>query len=146
MTRASPGTIGRALFAYSVLGLAFTRAIANYVSVDIATGGFTYRVGDWVINYAGGFVRRGLFGELLFAVSPLGQSTLWALTGFQLACYAVVLGYVASFLHRSGYTWSAIALACGPALRGLGRAGRMAQGDHRLRGNRCARVVPAQGR
>jgi hypothetical protein len=115
MTRCGPGTIGRALFAYSVLGLALARGIANYLVVDIATGGVTYRVGDWVINYAGGFVRRGLFGALLFALSPPGQPTLWALATFQSACHAVVLAYLASFLHRTGYAWSAIALGCGPA-------------------------------
>lgn len=115
MTASGPGTIGRAVFAYVVLGLALLRGTANYVVLDLANGGVTYRVGDWVINYAGGFVRRGLFGELLFALSPPGQSTVWALAGFQLACYAVVLAYVASFLHRTGYAWPAIALACGPA-------------------------------
>jgi hypothetical protein len=115
MTASGPGTIGRAVFAYVVLGLALLRGTANYVVLDLANGGVTYRVGDWVINYAGGFVRRGLFGELLFALSPPGLPTLWALAGFQLACYAVVLAYVASFLHRTGYAWPAIALACGPA-------------------------------
>lgn len=114
MTASGPGTIGRAVFAYVVLGLALLRGTANYVVLDLANGGVTYRVGDWVINYAGGFVRRGLFGELLFALSPPGLPTLWALAGFQLACYAVVLAYVASFLHRTGYAWPAIALACGP--------------------------------
>ena len=43
--------------------------VRNYLT-EGDTG--TYRVGDWLINYAGGFVRRGLFGEVLFAVSPPG--------------------------------------------------------------------------
>lgn len=108
------GAIGRAVVAYAVLGLAFWRAIADYVARDIGIGGATYRVGDWLISYAGGFVRRGLFGELLFTAPP-GAPTLLALAGFQFACYAVVAGYVIGFLHRTGYAWPAVALACSPA-------------------------------
>lgn len=114
-TALGTGAAGRAAVAYAVLGLAFWRAIADYFARDILIGGATYRVGDWVINYAGGFVRRGLFGELLFAVSPPGQATLLVLAGFQLACYAVVAAYVIGFLHRTRYAWPAVALACSPA-------------------------------
>ena len=103
------------MLAYVVLGLAFWRAITDYFARDIGIGGATYRVGDWLINYAGGFVRRGLFGELLFAASPPGPPTLLALAGFQLSCYAVVAVYVIGFLHRTGFAWPAIALACSPA-------------------------------
>ena len=110
----SAGVWGRALVAWAVLGLALWRAVGDYLARDILVGGMTYRVGDWVINYAGGFVRRGLFGELLFTLSPPGGA-LWLLFGFQLACYGIVLGYVAAFLHRTRYAWPAVALACGPA-------------------------------
>ncbi len=106
---------GRAGLAYAVLGLAFWRAVADYLAHDILIGGATYRVGDWLVNYAGGFVRRGLFGELLFTAGPPGQRTLLALAGFQLACYAVVAAYAIGFLHRARYSWPAVALACGPA-------------------------------
>ena len=108
------GALGRAAVAYAVLGLAFWRAISDHLARDIMTGGATYRVGDWLINYAGGFVRRGLFGEALFA-TPAGTPVLFVLAGFQLACYAVVVAYAVGFLHRTGYAWSAVALACGPA-------------------------------
>ena len=111
---AGPGWIGRAVVAWTVLGLALWRAVADYLARDIAVGGFTYRVGDWLISYAGGFVRRGLFGELLFTLSPPG-ATLWLLFGVQLACYGLVVGYAAGFLHRTRYAWPAVALVCGPA-------------------------------
>ncbi len=112
---ARAGTVARAAVAYAVLGLALWRAITDYFERDILVGGYTYRVGDWLISYSGGFVRRGLFGELLLAISPPGQPTLLVLAGFQLACYAVVAVYVISFLHRTGYAWPAVALACSPA-------------------------------
>ncbi|MDQ7993315.1 MAG: hypothetical protein AAGC63_06560, partial [Propionicimonas sp.] len=110
-----PGTVARAVVALGVLGFALWRAVADYFARDILVGGRTYRVGDWLINYADGFVRRGLFGELLFMASPPGLATLLVLAGFQLACYAVVVAYAVGFLHRTGYAWPAIALACGPA-------------------------------
>ena len=28
-----------------------------------------YRMGDWLINYQGGIVRRGILGELLYQIS-----------------------------------------------------------------------------
>jgi len=44
-----------------------------YVYVVAQIGGFNqrfegYRLGDWLINYSQGFVRRGLFGNLFFAL------------------------------------------------------------------------------
>lgn len=114
-TTRGPAAAGRAVFACAVLGLALWRAVADYLVRDITVGGTSYRVGDWVINYAGGFVRRGLAGELLIAATPPGEPALWALFGFQAACYAVVLAFLLSFLHRTGWAWPAIALACGPA-------------------------------
>jgi hypothetical protein len=114
-TSRGPAAVGRALLACSILGLALWRAVTDYLAGDITVGGTSYRVGDWVINYAGGFVRRGLFGQLLFAATPPGEPTLWTLFGFQAACYAVVLAYVLGFLHGTGWAWPAIALACGPA-------------------------------
>jgi len=114
-TRRTTGTVARAVVAFAVLGFALWRAIEDYFTRDILVGGYTYRVGDWLVNYAAGFVRRGLFGELLFAVSPPGEPTLLVLAGFQLACYGIVLAYVIGFLHRTGYAWPAVALACGPA-------------------------------
>jgi len=109
-----PAAVGRAAFACAVLGLALWRAVTDYLARDISVGGTTYRVGDWVINYAGGFVRRGLFGQLLTA-APTGEAALWALFWFQVACYAAVLAFLLGFLHRSGWAWPAVALACGPA-------------------------------
>lgn len=55
-------------------------------------GGDASRVGDWLINYSGGFVRRGLIGAGLL---PLGRafpgSLLWITLSLQLALYAVLL-------------------------------------------------------
>ena len=51
-----------------------------------------YKVGDWQINYAGGFVRRGLLGELARQLaSSLAINTTNTALWIQFASYAVFL-------------------------------------------------------
>lgn len=96
------------LFATS-LSLAF-RAYASTIPL-----GEPWLAGEWFINYADGYVRRGLFGELFLRFAPPGAAGLWLLLGIQAAIYAVVLGYCISVLHRTRWSWSSIALTCSPA-------------------------------
>ena len=72
--------------------------------------------GDWLINYAGGFVRRGLFGELFLTLAPVGPPGLWLLFALQVGCYVLVLAYCTQVLTRTRFSWSAIAMVCGPAV------------------------------
>ncbi|MFT4109081.1 hypothetical protein [Propionicimonas sp.] len=103
----------RRAVALGVLALAAVLSVVNQAHM-VALGGDNYRTADWLINYAGGFVRRGLFGELLRVFGPGGQATLWVLFGFQLALYAPVFWFVVSYLSRQRWSWPALALACGP--------------------------------
>ena len=107
-------TLLRALFSYAVLATAFGVGTSAYAST-ITTGGEPWMTGDWLINYAGGFVRRALFGELFLGIAPPGASGLWTLLGVQLAFYAVLLAYALQVLHQTRYALSSIALVCGPA-------------------------------
>lgn len=103
----------RGAFAVSFLLVAVAYAIrAQYY--DIASGS-SGQVGSWLINYGGGFVRRGLFGQLFLWLTPHGTSALWILLAFQVGCYLLVLTVFVYFLHANDYSWSSIALACGPA-------------------------------
>jgi hypothetical protein len=102
----------RAAFALSLLLFALARALKSH-SPTLGSGDFS--TADWLINYAGGFVRRGLFGELFLAVAPIGAPGLWLLFAFRAGCYVPILLYIVQFLHRSQYSWSSIVLACGPA-------------------------------
>lgn len=49
-----------------------------------------YLIGDWTISYAGGFVRRGLFGEMLGGLGLGAWETLIVLWAVQSALYAVM--------------------------------------------------------
>lgn len=104
----------RLVLAFGVLAISAFAAVNAYAGV-IAAGGNDHQAGDWLISYPGTFVRRGLFGELLFADAPAGQTTLWILFAVQLALYLPLFAYTIDYLNRSNFSWSSIALACSPA-------------------------------
>jgi len=108
------GVALRAAFAYAVLALALGRALDKY-STEIPEGGSPWSAGEWLVNYGGGFVRRGLFGEIFLAVAPGGLAGLWVLFAVQMALTALIVIYALQVLHRTRYSWSTIALVCGPA-------------------------------
>jgi len=82
------------LFLLSLLGL----LIRHLFSTDL--GGTS-----WLINYQGGFVRRGLAGEiLLFFATNFSVDVQWTIKIFCLFCYAAVSAFfIKSFLNR-GYS------------------------------------------
>ncbi|MFP5416297.1 MAG: hypothetical protein ACLGHZ_05395 [Actinomycetes bacterium] len=104
----------RQFFALFVLAVAVTQAHLFY-SRSLANGGEAWMAGDWFINYAGGFVRRGLFGELFLKTGASGATGLWTLFWLQAALYAAVLAYLVAVLYRCRFSWSSIALVCSPA-------------------------------
>lgn len=108
----------RAAFALAVLAAA-AASMLYYRALDTRAGGAAYQTADWLINYADGFVRRGLFGELFLAVAPGGAAGLWTLFAIQAALYAVVLAFAVWALWRGRFSWSVIALVCGPAAIGF---------------------------
>ena len=77
-----------------------------------------WRIGDWLINYSGGFVRRGASGELLLFLSRFFHLDLVCLTVFiQLFLYAIVLGSAWWFLRRQKeYIFEFILLIVSPGL------------------------------
>lgn len=104
----------RQVIALTVLGFATFRATASYV-VQLKLGGEPFQTGDWFINYSGGFVRRGLFGYLLFKPGLSPTWTLLTLALVQFGCYALTYAAFLQFLRRSDWSWVAIAMVCGPA-------------------------------
>lgn len=63
-----------------------------------------YSVGDWLINYQGGFVRRGFVGEISLLLSNyFGVSQLIIIYILQIGCYAVFyyLSYRLILLQKS---------------------------------------------
>jgi len=75
------------LYLLAVAGLTITKGYARFMNHD------SWIMGDWLINYAGGWVRRGLLGEILLRLA----SDLNVSPGF-LAFLLFSLGYVGFFL------------------------------------------------
>jgi len=62
-------------FAY--IATTITVLIAGFRLRGIAAvGGHGWVTGDWLINYSAGFIRRGLTGEIIFFISPTGESVV----------------------------------------------------------------------
>lgn len=113
-----PLPIARMFVAFAVLAISAYAAIDAYATT-IARGGNDHQTGDWLISYPGMFVRRGMFGELLFGIAPPGQATLWVLFAIQVALYVPLIAFFIEYLFRANFSWSAIALACSPAALGF---------------------------
>jgi len=104
----------RRFFAFSILFTAFGFSCLSY-GRQIRSGGNSYLSGDWLINYSGGFVRRGLFGEVYRNIFPEGQLGLWYLFAFQCSLYALILYFFIKYLTKEDFSWPSLVLICSPA-------------------------------
>ena len=69
------------------IGLAVFITIGAWNQVGFREG---FNIGDWLINYQGGFVRRGLIGEILYLISKVtGISPVVYLVALQGAIFSV---------------------------------------------------------
>ena len=60
----------------------------------------SWQTGDWLINYSGGFVRRGLAGTVILGVTPESWSPSLTVSVVQLAFLAIVyVGAIVLFLR-----------------------------------------------
>jgi len=72
--------------------------------------------GDWLINYQGGFVRRGLVGEILFETSSLTGINLGILAiVLQMSLYAIFIMNTLFLSVNSSFTPLNAMLICSPA-------------------------------
>ena len=86
-------------------------ATATQLFAALSWGHESWQLGDWLINYAGGFVRRGLTGTLVQLVSgATGLQPNYVVILASLACYCLLALW---FLHRcAGYFPAALVLSC----------------------------------
>jgi hypothetical protein len=74
-------------------------------------------VGEWLINYKGSFVRRGLFGELLLHLFNLNQP-IAGLVLFLIQSLLIIslIMFLFKFMISQSFSFSSIALCCSPAV------------------------------
>lgn len=74
-------------------------------------------IGDWLINYQGGFVRRGLIGEGIFQLSSwLAINPDRLVITMHSASYAVFFGFSFLLLRQQQAVWRYLPLAISPSI------------------------------
>ena len=74
-----------------------------------------WAMGDWLINYTGGFVRRGLTGQLALVLRTAHIPLLWTILLLQWSLYLVVLLRVWRLISDLRWSWWRLALFFSPA-------------------------------
>lgn len=103
----------RKYFSISLLACSYLLFILWLVLI-FSTGGNNWGTGEWLINYNGGFIRRGMIGNLIFALTPLDSMILPTLFILQASVAGLLFFFYQKALSSYGYSWSAIALICNP--------------------------------
>lgn len=80
-------------FLITLLVFALVAITLSNFAFEMREGTDGYRLGDWLINYQGGWVRRGLIGQLVFWVTSSKTSTIWITFGLQASTYLVTIIY-----------------------------------------------------
>lgn len=75
-----------------------------------------WQTGDWLLNYDGGFVRRGLFGSALSAITPPGVSLISVATFVQLAFMMTMFFLVWLLYLRTDRSWAWVMVLFSPAM------------------------------
>jgi hypothetical protein len=59
-------------------------------AAEISNGGNAWKTGDWLINYSGGPIRRGLTGTILLTAADFRLNLLWLTYFFQVSIYTTL--------------------------------------------------------
>ncbi len=103
----------RLFFALYLSFIAGTTACYGLLNVRIRS---SWSVGDWLINYSAGFVRRGLPGEFALRLGHgLGLSPIYVILFLQLSLYAVVFYCVWKLLAHSNWNLWVVTILLSPA-------------------------------
>jgi len=95
-------------FAYLPYGIwVFFVFISMFYAYELVHGVNAWKIGDWLINYSAGPVRRGLIGSFLLGISSSGDSLIWMTYLIQVACYGTIFFLVFKLyrLKERGLFW-----------------------------------------
>ena len=81
---------------YYIAGIAIALVLFHLFSYsrEIAATIQPYRIGDWLINFQGGFVRRGFIGQLIYLFSSNKLNAVWITYAVQAIIYLVLSYFV----------------------------------------------------
>jgi hypothetical protein len=96
--------------------LLFLLAITSRFAWTFAKDKDNWKIGDWLINYDGGFVRRGLPGEAILCLVGFGYGqAAWAVAVLQISLYVFVFAAVYLLLRDVRWSFPMLALLLSPA-------------------------------
>ena len=101
------------IVAVSVLILSLFFTLGNLAAV-VKNGGSNWGIGEWLINYNGGFIRRGLIGELILSTNFERIGLLILTISLQFFFYLIVWLYMFVILYKQSFSWTSIAVTCNP--------------------------------
>ena len=81
---------------FSIIIIVFLFQIIKYYSFYVEYSDWQYA--DWIINYQGGFIRRGLIGEMLFRIHKITRIDLDLIVLLSVSSLFLFISY---FLIRS---------------------------------------------
>ena len=73
----------------------------------------SYTTSDWLVNYQGGFIRRGLIGQIIYLTSWNRASALWMIFAIQSIAALVTTWLILKiyFYSPKNYSWLLILLS-----------------------------------
>jgi len=80
--------------AISSLAYASLLCVILRYALRIVNDGHNFLTADWLINYEGGLVRRGLIGQVLYEISGFSISLLWCTFVLQTLFYLLITYFV----------------------------------------------------
>jgi len=76
-----------------------------------------FDLGEWLINYEAGFVRRGLFGEFILHFLNLKEPFAgYVILFVQIGLYLTLIIFLFNFVRERLFSWSSLALCFSPAV------------------------------
>jgi len=101
------------LFAFFLILLGLISIASHFISV-YRSGGNGWAIGEWLINYNGGFVRRGLIGQLIVLSKLKGNALLILIFTLQLTLLTIIWVYLMFKLIKFRFSWTSILVVLHP--------------------------------
>jgi hypothetical protein len=103
------------VFFFTILFISFVSTVNSW-RAQITSGPFdANQSGDWLLNYSGGFVRRGLTGQLFETFVPGNVSIIAAVGIFQILLLTTLYILISILFMRSSRTTAILMLCLSPA-------------------------------
>jgi hypothetical protein len=101
----SPGTIKKTLLNFAYVLFLFSLLYRFTKDLLITHGYDSWPISEFLINYQGGFVRRGLTGEIMFLLAKTFNIDIeWTIKIFCLTCFTTVCTFFIRTFLKKGYS------------------------------------------